>query len=459
MTPTGQGQGQIKKGGAAESAHGALRDIVRVEPRRVIKLGLFFGVLILLPLFLLLVAQHQIEDSPDQNMQWLSKGIGLAVLVGGIVIAMAIVLAYAVAWQQSLASTLQRAVNRLPLQFAYIDSDRRYRFSNRSYMEICANPERDWIGRPVREVLDDDTYARIEPHLDQAMAGQQVDFELRLSDQKGPLDLSVSYLPDVNPQGGISGVFVFAEDITLRKQAERRDKEQVLEFAHLSRLASIGEVAAEIAHQINQPLAAIAMFSNAAARSMKGGGDLSQVPAWLDTINAQSKRASEVVGSLRRFVRPATMEAVVLDLNVPLGEVVALLEHDASVRHVSLNLELADLLPPVMASEILIEQVVFSLARNAILAAADVDKQGQVTIRSRSDSARVWIEIEGSRPTRKDAADASCCATDCMPAEPGVGYSLTISRSIVEGFGGEVGCHCNESNGIFCYFNLPRCKT
>lgn len=457
MTPTGQEQ--FDKGAAVESAHGALRDIVRVEPRRVIKLGLLFGVLVLWPLFLLLAAQHQVAHAPDQSMQWSSKGIGMAVLVGSIAIAMSVLLAYAVARQESLANTLQRAVSRLPLQFAYIDSDRCYRFGNRTYLEVCANPQREWVGQPVREVLGDAIYARIEPYLDQAMAGQQVDFQLCLSDRERPLDLSVSYQPDVAPQGGIRGVFVFAEDITVRKQAERRDKEQALEFAHLSRLASIGEVAAEIAHQINQPLAAIAMYSSAAARSMKGGGDLSQVPGWLDTINAQSKRASEVIGSLRRFVRPATMEAAVLDLNVPLGEVVALLAHDASTRNVSLNLELADQLPPVMASEILIEQVVFSLARNAILAAADVDKQGLVTIRSRFDSARVWIEIEGSRPSRKDAAEVSCCATDCMPAEPGVGYSLTISRSIVEGFGGEVGCHCNAGDGVYCYFNLPRCKT
>jgi two-component system, LuxR family, sensor kinase FixL len=319
------------------------------------------------------------------------------------------------------------------------------------------------------DVLGERVYRQVEPYLDRALAGQRVDFELRLPVGAAFCDLAVSYLPDMAEEGEVKGVFVLADDISARKQSERRDKEQLLEFAHISRLASVGEVAAEIAHQINQPLAAIAMFSSAAERTLASGGDASQVRGWLATINAQSKRASEVIDSLRRFVRPGKMDPVALDLNVPLREVAALLTHDAAARRVGLSLELANDLPPVMATGVLIEQVVFNLARNAIKIEAGKLRPGQVTIRSRADAERVWVEVVGE--VDSDMQEMETCPLETDVRQPEVqhqvqpeaatdsvlGFSLAISRSIIAGFSGEVGCH-HESECAFCYFNLPRCR-
>ncbi len=462
MTPTGSGD--FDKAAAdrpAPGARGSLARIVRVDARQVIKLGVLFSLWILLPLILLVAANQQVETHnpalPLVRLETLSGALFVLLAIG-----ISIALAFSIARQQSLANALEQAVNNLPMQFAYIDAARCYRFNNRAHLETCANPARDFYGQPVRDVLGESAYRQIEPYLDRALAGQRVDFELHLPDGDRTSDLAVAYLPDVADNGQVKGLFVLADDITARKQAERRDKEQLLEFAQLSRLASVGEVAAEIAHQINQPLAAIAMFSSAAERTLASGGDQAQVRGWLETINAQSKRASEVIASLRRFVRPGKLEPVVLDLNATLREVAALLAHDAAARQVGLNLEFADALPPVLATGILIEQVVFNLARNAILAAAGQTQPGQVTIRSRADAERVWVEVLGNGPAPSAYLSEWGCESGYLPSgaspEEGLGFSLAISRSIIAGFDGEIGCRCHAGDGTFCFFNLPRCK-
>ncbi len=465
--------GSGNAGNAAEQ--GSLARIVRVESRQVIRLGLLFSLWMLLPLLLLLIAQQQIEPAINRDLGWFGGEAFWALLCVVLAIVMSLALAFSIARQQALAGALERAVNNLPMQFAYIDAERCFRFSNQAHLMACVKPEQAFFGRLVREVLGEETYRQIEPHLDQALQGQRVDFELRLPEGGRVGDLAVSYLPDTSRDGKVKGVFVLADDITARKRSERRNKEQLLEFAQLSRLASVGEVAAEIAHQINQPLAAIAMFSSAAERTLAGGGDLAQVRGWLETINGQSKRASEVIGSLRRFVRTDAMEPVVLDLNVPLREVAALLTHDAAAHQVGLSLELADALPRVKATGILIEQVVFNLTRNAIRAAAGQSQPGQVAIRSRADAERVWVEVLGNGQTPSAYRDQTGGAADLVNAESvatddGLGFSLAISRSIIDSFQGEVGCYgessgvnsgdlCGETrSGTFCYFNLPRCK-
>lgn len=462
------GSGDIGK--AAEPGdveQGSLARIVRVESRQVIRLGLLFSLWMLLPLLLLLIAQQQIQSTINPGPGVFGGEALWAVLCVVLAIVMSLALAFSIARQQALAGALERAVNNLPMQFAYIDAERCYRFSNRAYLMTCGNPEQAFIGRSVREVLGEESYRQIEPHLDQALLGERVDFELRLPDGNRIGDLAVSYLPDTTRDGKVKGLFVLADDITARKRSERRNKEQLLEFAQLSRMASVGEVAAEIAHQINQPLAAIAMFSSAAERTLAGGGDLAQVRGWLETINGQSKRASEVIGSLRRFVRTDTMEPVVLDLNLPLREVAALLAHDAAAHQVGLSLELADPLPRVKAAGILIEQVVFNLTRNAIRAAAGQSQPGQVTIRSRADAERVWVEVLGNGPTPRTCGNQTDGAAEPANAETtetdgGLAFSLATSRSIIDSFHGEVGCHCDNSgdtySGTFCFFNLPRCK-
>ncbi len=440
--------GKARTGGRIGFRNGALARIVRVDSRQVFRLTMLFSLWMLMALILLRAAQQWIEPSP--NLFW-----GGAILL--LVLAMSFGLAFSIARQRSLAMAVERAINTLPMQFAYIDAQRCYCFTNLAHQESWADRNQNFYGRSVREALGEEVYRQIEPHLDRALAGQRGDFELHLPVDSGGRDLSVSFFPDIADNGQIKGLYVLCDDISKRKREERRDKAQLLEFAELSRLASVGEVAAEIAHQINQPLAAIAMFSSAAQRTLADGGDLVKVQGWLETINGQSKRASEVVGSLRRFVSPGKPEPAALDLNAPLREIAALLTHNAAARQVSLILDLQDRLPLVMVAGILIEQVVFNLVRAALHSAADQPSPGQVTIRSRADQERVWVEIFSNGPAwgghPDEDSQAAAASTDACP-----GFSQAISRSIIADYDGQAGCRSHEGSTL-CFFNLPRCES
>lgn len=434
---------------------GSLSVIGRADPWQVARLGLILGGWVLLPLVLLVLAHHQfgLSDTPAAAYRMEIVWSAMTALLG---LSLALALAYFIARQRALARALEQAVNSMPVHFAYVDQEGRYRFHNRAYREACSLRTGEIHGHTLRQVLGEAVYAQVAAHLTRAMAGQRTDFELRLENGGPPRELSVTYLPDPGPGGQVKGLFLLANDITDQKRVERREKEQLLEMAHFSRLAGIGEIAAEIAHQINQPLAAIAMFSSASERTLAGGGDQAQVLGWLATINAQSKRASEVIASLRRYVRPDTIEKGVLDLNESLEEVASLLAHDAASRHVELRRELAADLPPVLATAILVEQVIFNLARNAILSVAAEAGMGQVTLRSRADGARVWVEILYDGPCR----GAEVCGDQAMSqgarTDMGGGFSLAVNRAIITGFAGEIGCRCGEGGGSVCFFHLPR---
>lgn len=444
-------------GGAPDGAgFGSLAAIGRTDPRHVARLGLLLGGWVLLPVALLFLVRHQLglTDTPDAALHRVEIAWGVMTALVGLGLALA--LAYFIARQRALAQALEWAVNSMPVHFAYVDAQGRYRFHNRAYLEACAPRTRDIHGRTLRQVLGEAVHAQVAAHLERAMAGHRVDFELRVEHGGQARELAVTYLPDQDPAGRVKGLFVLANDITDHKRVERREKEHLLEMAHFSRLAGIGEIAAEIAHQINQPLAAIAMFSSASERTLAGGGDQAQVLGWLATINTQSKRASEVITSLRRYARPGNVEKHALDLNQSLEEVASLLAHDAAARHVELRQERAPGLPPVLATAMLIEQVIFSLARNALLVAAAEDGMRRVTLRSRADEARVWVEILFHGRCR----GGEICQGQVMPdgawGEMGVGFSLAVNRSIIAGFAGEMGCRRDEGGGTVCFFHLPR---
>ncbi len=263
------------------------------------------------------------------------SGIALAL----IVLLASSVLAYAIARQRALSKALEQAVDNLPVLIAYIDAGQHFRFNNRAYLDTYGITPKDLYGKSMREILGEDGYGQVRPYLEQALAGQRTEFELHEESGPGPRDLAVTYVPDVADNGQVQGLYALVTDISLRKAAERREREHLLELAQVSRLASVGEVTGEIAHQINQPLAAIAMFSNAAQRTLASGGDVGKLGDWMASINTQAKRASDVVQRLRRFARPGEIKSVRLDLNGSVREAIAILEAEARAKQVALHLE------------------------------------------------------------------------------------------------------------------------
>lgn len=433
----------------------SLAAVGQVDSRRVARLGLLLGGVSLLPLILLWVARHQAGLAEQGWGAVLSSEIAWGATVVSLVLGLAAALAYFITRQRALVQGLDQAVHSLPAPFVYLEAGGRVCFHNRACLEAYAPRTQDIHGRPLAEVLDAALYVQMEGPLAQAFGGQRTEFGLRVEHGGPASELHVICVPHRGAGGRVKGVFLLARDMTDRRRAERCEEARLPELARFSRLAGIGEIAAEIAHQVNQPLAAIAMFSSASQRALAGGGDQAQVSGWLATINAQAKRASETIATLRRYVRPGSHEPGILAINELLEQVAALLGHDAASRHVEFSLDLAPDLPPVRASAILVEQVVFQWAHKAILATATRGGPGKVTLRSRARGGRVWVEVHQDGP----GGEAEGPGDQAMPAGlrpgPDGDLELDVHRAIIAGFGGEMGRRCDDGGGTVCFFHLP----
>lgn len=402
---------------------------------------------------------HAFIENPAAAMQAGESGLTGTAILGGLaaaplVLLVSFMLAHGQARQRALAETLAHAVDNLPVLIAYIDANQRFRFNNRAFLDFCGRTPKQLYGRHLRDFLGEDAYALALPHLDAALAGQRRDFELHLDQRPVPRDLEAAFIPNASGKGQTRGVYALLTDITLRKEAERRERAHFVELAQFSRLASVGEVAGEIAHQVNQPLAAIAMFSNAALRTLENGGDQSRLQHWMESINAQAKRAGDVVQRLRRFAHSGDIRPIPLDLNLPVREALAMVEADSRARNIVMIRELADPLPPVLAAPDLMEQVIYNLMQNGIRALAAGDPAGVVTVRTRADASRVWLEIHDNAPP--SSLDSGEIAPDADPADHGSNIGLAISRSIIRHYQGDLHDLPDAAGGHHVSFYLPR---
>lgn len=358
---------------------------------------------------------------------------------------------------KTLSRVMEKVLDDLPLLVSYVDTEQRYRFNNLAYQRFFGLSPREIFGKTMLELLGEAAYREVQPYIEQALAGKTATFERQLPYAgAGMHDVAVSYLPDFSPTGEVGGFYVLVNDISLIKQSERRERQRMLELAHVSRLASMGEMATEIAHEINQPLAAIAMFSSAGLRSLQNNCDRDQLETWLEAINTQAKRASDIVRRVRHFVQKGQHERAPVNLNQVAEEVVALLRHEARSQQMEFVLQLEKDLPPVQGERVLLEQVVFNLVRNAVEALQLQADQRRITLTTCFDAERVYVEIKDTGPGI-DARLGERIFDSFVTSKPdGIGIGLNISRSIIEAHAGKLTFNANPEGGSAFMFSLSR---
>ncbi len=366
-------------------------------------------------------------------------------------------LAFVIHRNKALGESLEKVIDSLPVMVAFVDLEQRYRFNNKVYEKFFRLSPRQLYGMTMHDLLGDTAYQEIRPHVEEALAGKRVFFE-RQSRFSGleMRDLVVTFLPDISPQGDVRGFFVVANDITQVKQAERQERRRLLELAHVSRLASMGEMATEIAHEINQPLAAIAMYSAAGLRTLQNQADPAQLNTWLENINAQAKRASDIVRRVRHFVQKSDHRQGPVNLNHLAGEAADLLRHEARTLNIEIVLQLAEDLPPVQGEVVLLEQVVFNLLRNAMDSLPPEADSRRITLVTSFDTERIYVDVRDTG-VGVDAALGERVFDSFMTTKPdGAGMGLAISRSIIETHAGQLGYVLNPEGGSTFTFSLPR---
>jgi len=246
-------------------------------------------------------------------------------------------------------------------------------------------------------------------------------------------------------------------DITDRIRAERALQRAQSELARVARVTTMGELAASIAHEINQPLAAIVARGNACRRWLDGK-NLTRAKESLDRVIADADRACEVIKRVRSLTSKGPLEWLELNINVVVKEVLAITQGELQARQVSLQVQLNDDVPLVTGDKVQLQQVVLNLVMNAIDAMAAVTSRRRVlSIRSqRGEDGGALVTVQDCGHGL-DPENAERIFHPFFTTKPGgIGMGLSISTSIVEAHGGRLWAAPVHPSGTAFHFSLPR---
>ncbi|MCC7257287.1 MAG: PAS domain S-box protein [Gammaproteobacteria bacterium] len=247
-------------------------------------------------------------------------------------------------------------------------------------------------------------------------------------------------------------------DLTSQKQAEEealRHREQLM---HASRLTTMGEMAAAMGHELNQPLAAIATYTAACQRFlMQGDGSREDVLAALREIGAQAHRTAEVIQRMRDFTRSRASQRKAVRLHALVEEIWPLAELDAKAHHVRLHVDIDPELPAIYADGVQIQQVILNLLRNGVDAMKNIpENRRELHLRAYTESPRMLrVDTADQGHGVPDAVREQLFTPFFTTKDTGMGMGLAISRSIITAHGGKLDCANNPDGGATFFFTLP----
>ena len=270
-----------------------------------------------------------------------------------------------------------------------------------------------------------------------------------------PLELSVSEV-DLGQRVFIGTL----RDLTERRRAEQRARQHEAELAHIGRINLMGEMATGIAHELNQPLAAIAAFTSACKMKALAAGDppgnaRDETVELLDQIDEQTHRAAEIIRRLRRLVRKSEPHRSTVTVGAMVLDSISLIGTNARLKGVEIISDLGENLPAVIVDRVQIEQVLLNLLRNAVEA---VEGSSQRTV-------SVFTRLTVSQMIEVEVCDTGVGLTDeeipkvfeaFFTTKPdGMGMGLAISRSIIEAHDGKLLAAPGPEGGASFRFTLP----
>ena len=241
-----------------------------------------------------------------------------------------------------------------------------------------------------------------------------------------------------------------------RKQAEEALQNARSELARVSRLTTLGEMTASIAHEINQPLAGIVNNARACLRWL-AANNLAEVRHSAELVRADGHRAGAIVSRIRALAKKAPPQKDWLDINQTILEVIALSRSEAQKNHVSIKTQLASGLPLISGDRIQLQQLILNLVMNAIEAMSEVEESSRelVTVSERDPSSAILVAVRDSGPGL-DSDSIDHIFTPFYTTKPqGIGMGLAICRSIVEAHGGRLWAAANTDRGATFQFTLP----
>jgi len=350
--------------------------------------------------------------------------------------------------------------NAAPVMIWMSGADKLCTFFNKGWLDFTGRRLEQELGKGWTEGIHPNDFDNcVETYVNAFDARQEFTMEYRLRRFDGEYGWVLNHgVPRFESDSTFLGYIGTVFDITERKRTESELRRQREELAHVTRVSTMGELSASLAHELNQPLTAILSNAQAAQRFLAAGpARVDELREILDDIVQDDSRASDVIQRMRALVKKEQLAFAPLDLTGVIRDVAALIHSDAILHGVRILLELNPGLPPVRGDKVQLQQVVLNLLLNAFEAMRDSPANERVVA--------VRVQLEGVLTVRVSVRDSGTGLTGdkldkifqpfYTTKRDGLGMGLSISRSIIEAHGGRLWVENNPDRGATFYFTVP----
>jgi PAS domain S-box-containing protein len=301
--------------------------------------------------------------------------------------------------------------------------------------------------------------ARWQGTIDRAIAkksGYEVEFRILLPGGTVKYIHTVGH-PVLNASGDLVQFVGSSMDITQRKLAEEALRQAQADLAHVSRVTTMGELTASLAHEVNQPIAAAVTDANTCLRWLtRDHPDLEEAREAASRTAKDATRAAEIITRVRLLFKKGTAQRELVDVNEVIREMIVLLRSELTRYSISVQTDLAAHLPQVTGDRVQLQQVFMNLMLNGIDAMKEMNARGELTIKSQqTEKGELLISVSdigvGLPPKQADQIFDAFFTTKLH----GTGMGLSISRSLIESHGGRLWAADNAPRGASFYLSLP----